>query len=201
MRSRSASDVYSHALLATLVVFTAGCSPALRSQVSVLPIPQSKASPFAADSSREERTLLNLEYPGDVSCLPSGHTTVPATLSRVDAFLIKAVVAQADSAPITSIEQFSTWLYATSETQLTIDVATCARCPGGPGSCTSGRVHHLRRINGAWEIISTTVIVAAAPPNHGVNLTVRPVTALANGASAAPVRPAGYAGRYTTSQT
>ena len=32
--------------------------------------------------------------------------------------------------------------------------------------------------------------------NNGVNLTVRPVTALANGASAAPVRPAGYAGRY-----
>ena len=29
-----------------------------------------------------------------------------------------------------------------------------------------------------------------------MNLTVRPVTALANGASAAPVRPAGYAWRY-----
>ena len=33
-------------------------------------------------------------------------------------------------------------------------------------------------------------------PNNGVNLTVRPVTALANGASAAPVRPAGYAERW-----
>jgi hypothetical protein len=32
-------------------------------------------------------------------------------------------------------------------------------------------------------------------PNNGVNLTVRPVTALANSASAAPVRPAGYAER------
>jgi hypothetical protein len=31
--------------------------------------------------------------------------------------------------------------------------------------------------------------------NDGMNLTVRPVTALANGASAAPVRPAGYAWR------
>ena len=34
------------------------------------------------------------------------------------------------------------------------------------------------------------------PANNGVNLPVQPVTALANGASAAPVRPAGYAGRY-----
>ena len=33
-------------------------------------------------------------------------------------------------------------------------------------------------------------------PNNGLNLTVRPVAALANSASAAPVRPAGYAGRY-----
>ena len=32
-----------------------------------------------------------------------------------------------------------------------------------------------------------------------MNLTVRPVTALANGASAAPVRPAGYCGRYAAS--
>ena len=31
--------------------------------------------------------------------------------------------------------------------------------------------------------------------NNGVNLTVRPVTALANSASAAPARPAGYAER------
>jgi hypothetical protein len=31
--------------------------------------------------------------------------------------------------------------------------------------------------------------------NNGVNLTVRPVTALANNASAAPARPAGYAER------
>jgi len=34
--------------------------------------------------------------------------------------------------------------------------------------------------------------------NNGMNLSVRPVTALANGASAAPVRPAGYAERYAT---
>ncbi len=31
--------------------------------------------------------------------------------------------------------------------------------------------------------------------NNGVNLPVRPVTSLANSASAAPVRPAGYAER------
>ena len=34
-----------------------------------------------------------------------------------------------------------------------------------------------------------------------VNLTVRPVTALANNASAAPRRPAGYAERYPSSKT
>jgi hypothetical protein len=38
-----------------------------------------------------------------------------------------------------------------------------------------------------------------SPSNNGMNLTVRPVTALANSASAAPVRPAGYAGRYASS--
>lgn len=36
-----------------------------------------------------------------------------------------------------------------------------------------------------------------AAPNYRMNLTVRPVTSLAKGASAAPVRPAGYAGRWT----
>jgi len=36
----------------------------------------------------------------------------------------------------------------------------------------------------------------SGPADHGMNLPVRSVTALANGASAAPVRPAGYAGRY-----
>ena len=33
------------------------------------------------------------------------------------------------------------------------------------------------------------------PPNNRVNLTVRPVTAIANDAIAAPIRPAGYAER------
>ena len=37
-------------------------------------------------------------------------------------------------------------------------------------------------------------------PNNRVNLTVRPVTAIANGAIAAPVRPAGYAARWTDNQ-
>ena len=36
--------------------------------------------------------------------------------------------------------------------------------------------------------------VSTALANNRVNLTVRPVTSLANSASAAPVRPAGYAG-------
>ena len=37
--------------------------------------------------------------------------------------------------------------------------------------------------------------VSTALANNRVNLTVRPVTSLANSASAAPVRPAGYAAR------
>lgn len=39
-------------------------------------------------------------------------------------------------------------------------------------------------------------MVNSTPPNNRVNLSVRPVTPLANGASVAPVRPAGYAERY-----
>jgi len=35
----------------------------------------------------------------------------------------------------------------------------------------------------------------SGPANNGVNLPVRPVTALANSASAVPVHPAGYAER------
>jgi len=37
--------------------------------------------------------------------------------------------------------------------------------------------------------------------NYRVNLTVRSVTPLANGASVAPARPAGYAGRYTHNES
>jgi hypothetical protein len=35
------------------------------------------------------------------------------------------------------------------------------------------------------------------PANYRIKLTVRPVTSLAESASAAPGRPAAYAGRYT----
>jgi hypothetical protein len=45
----------------------------------------------------------------------------------------------------------------------------------------------------AEKAISTTL--AGSSPNPLVNPPVRPVTALANCASAAPIRPAGYAQR------
>jgi len=38
--------------------------------------------------------------------------------------------------------------------------------------------------------------IVAMPSNHRINLPVRPVTPLAEGASAAPGRPAGYAERW-----
>ena len=41
---------------------------------------------------------------------------------------------------------------------------------------------------------------ASETPNNLVNLSVRPVTPLANDASAAPVRPAGYAGRWAVTR-
>ena len=50
----------------------------------------------------------------------------------------------------------------------------------------------------AFSLSEETAIhttVAGSSPNPRVNPAVRPVTALANGASAAPVRPAGYAQR------
>ena len=43
-------------------------------------------------------------------------------------------------------------------------------------------------------------LLTGEPPNYGVNLPVRPVTALANCASAAPARPAGYAGRWPATE-
>jgi len=138
--------------------------------------------------------------------LPSSHRTVKLDLPMLRCSDDPSSF-QSDPQQCVSADAFEprSWfngcasLHDVAETTARLELDLSWSGPGYRGECKENTSIPLygefRKDMACGVMIEGEFRLGGERSNNGVNLPVRPVTALANCASAAPVRPAGYAGR------